>query len=184
MPAEGRDLSSRQTRDVARNPEIGRPINSGESFRSCRGRHTQENACSLVREPDAGNLHVRFDERDVEMELWRRYSGTARRKGRQQTNRTYCHRATSRLYRELPVAVGRNQPAGTSRSRSIADAGHTTVRGPLTWECPLQSRPQARCHDFPPNVSWLGLLRYLLPHVPPCPACLPGDMSLPLPGCS
>jgi putative ABC transport system substrate-binding protein len=34
----------------------------------------------------------------VETELRRGYSGTARRKGRQQTNRTYCHRATSRLY--------------------------------------------------------------------------------------
>jgi len=32
-----------------------------------------------------------------------RYSGTARRKGRQQTNRTYCHRATSRLYRTLRI---------------------------------------------------------------------------------
>jgi hypothetical protein len=26
------------------------------------------------------------------------YLGTARRKGRQQTTRTYCHRVTSRLY--------------------------------------------------------------------------------------
>lgn len=26
-------------------------------------------ACGLVREPDAGNLPVRFDERDVETEL-------------------------------------------------------------------------------------------------------------------
>ena len=38
------------------------------------------------------------DERDVETELRRGYSGTARRKGRQQTNRAYCYRATSRLY--------------------------------------------------------------------------------------
>jgi helicase len=35
----------------------------------------------------------------VETELWSGYLGTARRKGRQQTNRTYRHRATSRLYR-------------------------------------------------------------------------------------
>ena len=48
---------------------------------------------------DAGDLQVRFDERDVETELRRGYSGTARRKGRTQTNRTYRHRATSRLYR-------------------------------------------------------------------------------------
>jgi len=51
--------------------------------------------------PDAGELHVRFDEQGVETELRRGYSGTARRKGRQQTNRTYDHRATSRLYRRL-----------------------------------------------------------------------------------
>ena len=43
----------------------------------------REGVC-LVREPDAGNLHVRFDERGVETELWRGYLGTARRKGRQQ----------------------------------------------------------------------------------------------------
>ena len=39
------------------------------------------------------------DERDVETELRRGYSGTARRKGRRQTNQTYCHRATSLLYK-------------------------------------------------------------------------------------
>jgi hypothetical protein len=61
-------------------------------------------ARGLVREPDAGELHVRFDERDVETELWRGYPGTARRKGRQQTNRTYRHRATSRLHREQPFS--------------------------------------------------------------------------------
>jgi hypothetical protein len=60
----------------------------------------QRRVC-LVREPDAGDLHVRFDERDVETELRHGYSGTASRKGRQQTTQTYCHRATSRLYREL-----------------------------------------------------------------------------------
>ena len=40
----------------------------------------------------------------METELRRGYSGTARRKGRQQTNRTYCHRATFLLYRP-PVAT-------------------------------------------------------------------------------
>ena len=35
----------------------------------------------------------------METELWRSYLGTARRKRRQQTNWTYGHRATSRLYR-------------------------------------------------------------------------------------
>ena len=35
----------------------------------------------------------------METELWHGYLGTAGRKGRQQTNQTYGHRATSRLYR-------------------------------------------------------------------------------------
>ena len=54
-------------------------------------------ACGLVREPDAGDLHVRFDERGVETELWLGYSGTANRKGRPQTYHAYRHRATPRL---------------------------------------------------------------------------------------
>src|ERR1039458_1016410 len=37
---------------------------------------------------------------DVETESRRGYLGTARRKGRLQTNQTYGHRATSRLYHE------------------------------------------------------------------------------------
>ena len=72
---------------------------------------------------DAGDPHVRFDERDVETEPRRGYSGTARRKRRQQTNRTYCHRATSRLYRTAKstnvrfssvreAAMGRLEPFG------------------------------------------------------------------------
>ena len=36
----------------------------------------------------------------METELRRGYSGTAKRKGRQQTNWTYCHRATFLLYRD------------------------------------------------------------------------------------
>ena len=56
-------------------------------------------ACGLVREPDAGDLQVRFDEGDVETGLWQGYSGTVRRKRRQQTSQTYCYRATFLLYR-------------------------------------------------------------------------------------
>jgi hypothetical protein len=32
--------------------------------------HAKAKAWSLVREPDAGNLPVRFDERDVKTESW------------------------------------------------------------------------------------------------------------------
>jgi hypothetical protein len=55
-------------------------------------------ACCLVREPDAGNLHVRFDEGGVETGLGQGYLGTARRKGRRPLCKTYCYRATSLLY--------------------------------------------------------------------------------------
>jgi hypothetical protein len=52
-------------------------------------------------------LHVRFDERGVETGLWQGYLGTAKRKGRQQTNRTYCYRATFRLYRKHQFDIHR-----------------------------------------------------------------------------
>ena len=48
-----------------------------------------------------GNPHVRFDEGDVETELWCGYLGTARRKGWQQIDQTYRHRATSLLYKRM-----------------------------------------------------------------------------------
>jgi hypothetical protein len=51
-----------------------------------------------------------LDERDVETELWSGYLGTVRRKRRQQTSQTYCYRATSRLYRTEPFAIGRRRP--------------------------------------------------------------------------
>jgi hypothetical protein len=58
---------------------------------------------SLVREPDAGNPHVRFDEREVETEHGeilghRQPKGSATRKAH------LHHRATSRLYRLLRFA--------------------------------------------------------------------------------
>jgi len=37
MPAEGRDLSSRQTQDVATDLEIGKPINSGMCSEAAEG---------------------------------------------------------------------------------------------------------------------------------------------------
>lgn len=39
---------------------------------------------NLVRKPDAGKPHVRFDERGVETERTASYSGTGNRKGRSQ----------------------------------------------------------------------------------------------------
>ena len=53
---------------------------------------------SLLREPDAGSLHVRFDERDVETEHGTAIEAPADE--RAGTNRPNLnHRATSRLYR-------------------------------------------------------------------------------------
>src|SRR5262249_47514671 len=52
----------------------------------------------LVREPDAGNLHVRFDERDVETESRLNHKGPARQKRRKQICSPSHRRATSRLY--------------------------------------------------------------------------------------
>ena len=67
MPVEGRDLSSRQTQYVVKDLEIGQPINSETVQKLQMALHAK--AGSLVREPDAGNLPVRFDERGVETEL-------------------------------------------------------------------------------------------------------------------
>ena len=103
--------------------------------RSSRARPFVGESMRLVREPDAGDLHVRFDERDVETEPRRGYSGTARRKGRQQTNRTYCHRATSRLYRKL-------------RMVNVRCRQERTFRWPA--EAPLDNRR---------NVVWLHTSR-------------------------
>jgi hypothetical protein len=36
-PGEGRDLSSRQTQDVAKDMEIGKPINSGKCSETAEG---------------------------------------------------------------------------------------------------------------------------------------------------
>jgi len=68
MPVEGRDLSSRQTQYVVKDLEIGQPINSASVQKLQKALHAKAKARSLVQEPDAGDLHVRFDERDVETE--------------------------------------------------------------------------------------------------------------------
>jgi hypothetical protein len=68
MPVEGRDLSSRRTQYVAKDLEIGQPINSDECSETADGVARKSKARSLVREPDAVVPHVRFDERNVETE--------------------------------------------------------------------------------------------------------------------
>ncbi len=56
---------------------------------------------NLVREPDAGNPPVRFDEREVETEHGRRLLRHKRGNPETEVIRSLPHRATSRLYPEL-----------------------------------------------------------------------------------
>ena len=71
---EGRDLSSRRTQHVVKDMEIGQPINSESVQKLQMALHAKIRASvkawGLVREPDAGDLPVRFDERGVETEPW------------------------------------------------------------------------------------------------------------------
>ena len=53
----------------------------------------------LVREPDAGDLHVRFDERRLERSHGVASRAPRNRKARQQRCHPYRHRASRRLYR-------------------------------------------------------------------------------------
>jgi hypothetical protein len=70
MPVEGRDLSSRPTQEATKDMGMDDESSSPRFvFRSCRRRYTLlELSVRLFREPDAGNLPVRFDEREQETE--------------------------------------------------------------------------------------------------------------------
>src|SRR5229473_3643541 len=74
---------------------------------TCRGRRREVLSESRMQ----GNPHVRFDERDVETELWSSHLGTARRKGRKQTCPAYRHRATSPLYPTSTCMMGTHERA-------------------------------------------------------------------------
>ena len=91
-----------------------------------------------VREPDAGNLHVRFDERDVKTEPWLSQSGTAKRKGRQQICSAYSHRATSQLHQiakklqpfhqvRLAADSGSSDPNGRTASEVLVGGQQITA---------------------------------------------------------
>jgi hypothetical protein len=79
----------------------------------------------------------------VETELGRGYLGTARRKGRQQTNQTYDHRATSRLYRDnslkfrealaAHLSAAPNQPVTQGLLQGEPRPTQATINGVPIW---------------------------------------------------
>jgi len=60
---------------------------------------------NFVREPDAGNPPVRFDEREVKTEHGRRLLRHTRGNPETEVIRSLNHRVTSRLYRLAAVAT-------------------------------------------------------------------------------
>ena len=80
----------------------------------------------LVRKPDAGKPHVRFDERGVETESTASYSGTSNRKGwsplRLRLNFTapLLDSTNPRMSRCCQFSEDRKEPSG-GRSRSATD---------------------------------------------------------------
>ena len=72
---------------------------------------------SLVREPDAGNLHVRFDERDVETEQ----GGTTKAPPDERGGNRYVHPTTAAPHldftsRRAQIPIARATPYRESRS--------------------------------------------------------------------
>jgi hypothetical protein len=65
---EGRDLSSRQTQYVGEGLGDWEPINSENCSEAADG--VARESVKSCPKPDAGNLPVRLDERDVETEPW------------------------------------------------------------------------------------------------------------------
>ena len=82
----------------------------------------------LVREPDAGNLHVRFDERRLETEPWRGVRHRHRRKPPgTATPSAYRHRASRRLYSNLGATLIRHA-AQTKQSGSCCQDHRRSAR--------------------------------------------------------
>jgi hypothetical protein len=100
----------------------------------------------LVREPDAGKLPVRFDEREVETEYGKRLLSHKRGNPETEVSRSLTHRATSRLHLSFRVAELVRVPIHSSKqahfrslttsatrifSRDKALAIHAQVRAQL-----------------------------------------------------
>jgi hypothetical protein len=91
MPVEGRGPGSRVRTEQHGNEAIDESLATPERSSRCNGSYVGRPSeihdivhafrTNLVREPDAGNPHVRFDERGAETEWMARLSETPTRKG-------------------------------------------------------------------------------------------------------
>jgi hypothetical protein len=82
---------------------------------------------SPIREPGAGNPHVRFDEREVETEHGRRILRHRRGNPETEVSRSLHHRATSRLYRVFSPKNAASAQVGKAIVRNAA-ASSTALR--------------------------------------------------------
>jgi len=83
---------------------------------------------TLVREPDAGNPPVRFDEREVETEHGRRLLRHKRGNPETEVIRSLTHRATSRLYPfYLPIRLKSYWAKSDARADSGVEASEAQV---------------------------------------------------------
>ena len=103
----------------------------------------------LVRKPDAGNPHVRFDERGVETESMASYSGTSNRKGwsplRLRLNFTapLLDSTNPRMSRYCQFSEDRQEPSA-GRSRSATDKLGGTARAE-NWRNPEGASSRVAC---------------------------------------
>ena len=84
----------------------------------------------LVREPDAENSHVRFDERRLETEPWQglRHRLRAKAAGNGYPPSAYRHRASRRLYRAFVARASRRRGGGAHGLNDAAGVVATTSK--------------------------------------------------------
>ena len=117
----------------------------------------------LIREPDAGNLHVRFDEREVETEHGEIF-GHRQPKGPATRKASLHHRATSRLYHLHSVWSPRGVLLTKPSTKMAPCCSHgkavlrqiliPTIGDGLTGRCGVGvQESQAQCKSFLRNMA-------------------------------